>query len=85
MDAERGPPVQRQPLKHRDYEVDLDSRLGKTQVCKYPTIYFVHFSMLFLCYFNTSCCSSYFVNYFCPGFLASSFISIFVGSFSTIT
>jgi len=24
--------VQRQPLKHRDYEVDLDSRLGKTQV-----------------------------------------------------
>lgn len=29
---ERGPPVQRQPLKHRDYEVDLDSRLGKTQV-----------------------------------------------------
>ncbi|CAD6244051.1 unnamed protein product [Miscanthus lutarioriparius] len=32
MCAERGPPVQRQPLKHRDYEVDLDSRLGKTQV-----------------------------------------------------
>ncbi|XP_066356458.1 uncharacterized protein [Miscanthus floridulus] len=29
---ERGPPVQRQPLKHRDYEVDLDSRLGKTQI-----------------------------------------------------
>jgi len=29
---ERGPPVQRQPLKHRDYEVDLESRLGKTQV-----------------------------------------------------
>ncbi|KAH9305837.1 hypothetical protein KI387_010241, partial [Taxus chinensis] len=26
------PPVQRQPLKHRDYEVDLVSRLGKTQV-----------------------------------------------------
>jgi len=25
--------VQRQPLKHRDYEVDLESRLGKTQVC----------------------------------------------------
>eukprot|EP01018_Ginkgo_biloba_P025123 Gb_16340 [translate_table: standard] len=24
-------PVQRKPLKHRDYEVDLDSRLGKTQ------------------------------------------------------
>ncbi|CAA0815613.1 Pentatricopeptide repeat-containing protein [Striga hermonthica] len=27
-----GPPVQRKPLKHRDYEVDLESRLGKTQV-----------------------------------------------------
>lgn len=26
------PPVQRKPLKHRDYEVDLGSRLGKTQV-----------------------------------------------------
>ncbi|RZC89757.1 hypothetical protein C5167_035753 [Papaver somniferum] len=24
----KGPPVQRQPLKRRDYEVDLDSRLG---------------------------------------------------------
>jgi hypothetical protein len=32
-DADRGPPVQREPLKHRDYEVDLESRLGKTQVC----------------------------------------------------
>uniref|UniRef100_A0A453D3U4 U1-type domain-containing protein n=2 Tax=Aegilops tauschii subsp. strangulata TaxID=200361 RepID=A0A453D3U4_AEGTS len=30
--SDRGPPVQRQPLKHRDYEVDLESRLGKTQV-----------------------------------------------------
>ncbi|KAJ3669296.1 hypothetical protein LUZ60_011246 [Juncus effusus] len=29
---DKGPPVQRQPLKHRDYEVDLESRLGKTQV-----------------------------------------------------
>ncbi|THG09572.1 hypothetical protein TEA_022242 [Camellia sinensis var. sinensis] len=28
----KGPPVQRKPLKHRDYEVDLKSRLGKTQV-----------------------------------------------------
>nr|GLL29440.1 zinc finger matrin-type protein 2 [Ipomoea trifida] len=28
----RGPPVQRKPLKQRDYEVDLESRLGKTQV-----------------------------------------------------
>ncbi|CAL5341109.1 unnamed protein product [Camellia sinensis] len=28
----KGPPIQRKPLKHRDYEVDLDSRLGKTQV-----------------------------------------------------
>ncbi|KAI4349908.1 hypothetical protein L6164_010450 [Bauhinia variegata] len=28
----KGPPVQRQPLKHRDYIVDLESRLGKTQV-----------------------------------------------------
>ncbi|CAN6469171.1 unnamed protein product [Victoria cruziana] len=28
----KAPPVQRKPLKHRDYEVDLDSRLGKTQV-----------------------------------------------------
>ncbi|KAE9446657.1 hypothetical protein RHGRI_031926 [Rhododendron griersonianum] len=27
----KGPPVQRKPLKHRDYEVDLNSRLGKTQ------------------------------------------------------
>ncbi|XP_024032950.1 zinc finger matrin-type protein 2-like [Morus notabilis] len=26
------PPVQRKPLKHRDYEVDLESCLGKTQV-----------------------------------------------------
>lgn len=47
MNAERGPPVQRQPLKHRDYEVDLDSRLGKTQVCKYLTIYFVHLACFF--------------------------------------
>ncbi|GMP63823.1 hypothetical protein CsSME_00025359 [Camellia sinensis var. sinensis] len=30
--AAKGPPIQRKPLKHRDYEVDLDSRLGKTQV-----------------------------------------------------
>ncbi|CAL5378610.1 unnamed protein product [Camellia sinensis] len=30
----KGPPVQRKPLKHRDYEVDLESRLGKTQ-CRY--------------------------------------------------
>lgn len=28
----RGPLVQRKPLKNRDYEVDLTSRLGKTQV-----------------------------------------------------
>ncbi|KAG9155603.1 hypothetical protein Leryth_017029 [Lithospermum erythrorhizon] len=28
----RGPPVQRKPLKQRDYHVDLESRLGKTQV-----------------------------------------------------
>ncbi|KAI3953974.1 hypothetical protein MKW98_017798, partial [Papaver atlanticum] len=28
----KGPPVQRQPLKRRDYEVELNSRLGKTQV-----------------------------------------------------
>ncbi|KAE8732666.1 C2H2 and C2HC zinc fingers superfamily protein isoform 2 [Hibiscus syriacus] len=28
----KGPAVQRKPLKHRDYEVDLESRLGKTQV-----------------------------------------------------
>ncbi|XP_047342219.1 zinc finger matrin-type protein 2-like [Impatiens glandulifera] len=28
----KGPAVQRQPLKHRDFEVDLESRLGKTQV-----------------------------------------------------
>lgn len=28
----KAPPVQRKPLKHRDYEVDLESRLGKTQV-----------------------------------------------------
>ncbi|RDY09378.1 Zinc finger matrin-type protein 2, partial [Mucuna pruriens] len=30
--AAKGPLVQRKPLKHRDYEVDLESRLGKTQV-----------------------------------------------------
>ncbi|CAH2054937.1 unnamed protein product [Thlaspi arvense] len=30
--AAKGPPVQRAPLKHRDYHVDLESRLGKTQV-----------------------------------------------------
>ncbi|XP_068659857.1 uncharacterized protein [Aristolochia californica] len=28
----KGPLVQRKPLKHRDYEVDLSSCLGKTQV-----------------------------------------------------
>ncbi|WMV12101.1 hypothetical protein MTR67_005486 [Solanum verrucosum] len=28
----KGPPVQRKPLKPRDYQVDLESRLGKTQV-----------------------------------------------------
>ncbi|CAI9103504.1 OLC1v1002000C1 [Oldenlandia corymbosa var. corymbosa] len=28
----KGPPVQRKPLKHRDFQVDLESRLGKTQV-----------------------------------------------------
>ncbi|KAG9459595.1 hypothetical protein H6P81_004103 [Aristolochia fimbriata] len=28
----KGPAVQRKPLKHRDFEVDLSSRLGKTQV-----------------------------------------------------
>lgn len=28
----KAPPVQRKLLKHRDYEVDLESRLGKTQV-----------------------------------------------------
>ncbi|RWW30299.1 hypothetical protein GW17_00005107 [Ensete ventricosum] len=33
--SEKAPPVQRKPLKHRDYEVDLESRLGKTQVCCY--------------------------------------------------
>ncbi|RVW97943.1 Zinc finger matrin-type protein 2 [Vitis vinifera] len=32
QEASKGPPVQRKPLKHRDYEVDLESRLGKTQV-----------------------------------------------------
>ncbi|KAG6701297.1 hypothetical protein I3842_08G157900 [Carya illinoinensis] len=28
----RGPPVQKKPLKHRDFEGDLESRFGKTQV-----------------------------------------------------
>ncbi|THU68626.1 hypothetical protein C4D60_Mb08t05860 [Musa balbisiana] len=28
----KAPPVQRKPLKHRNYELDLESRLGKTQV-----------------------------------------------------
>lgn len=32
VDAAKGPPIQRKPLKHRDYQVDLESRLGKTQV-----------------------------------------------------
>lgn len=32
IESAKGPPVQRKPLKHRDYEVDLSSRLGKTQV-----------------------------------------------------
>lgn len=32
FDAAKAPPVQRKPLKQRDYEVDLESRLGKTQV-----------------------------------------------------
>nr|GMD10719.1 zinc finger matrin-type protein 2 [Ipomoea batatas] len=34
----RGPPVQRKPLKQRDYEVDLESRLGKTQFYKCKVI-----------------------------------------------
>ncbi|CAL9153763.1 unnamed protein product, partial [Musa hybrid cultivar] len=29
---EKAPLVQRKPLKHRNYEVDLESHLGKTQV-----------------------------------------------------
>lgn len=41
--AARGPPVQRKPLKHRDYEVDLESRLGKTQVLCLVLIYFLEF------------------------------------------
>ncbi|KAF5739995.1 zinc finger matrin-type protein 2 [Tripterygium wilfordii] len=28
----KAPPVQRKPLKHRDHDVDLESRLGKTQI-----------------------------------------------------
>ncbi|CAG0892912.1 unnamed protein product [Cyprideis torosa] len=28
----KGPPVKRELLRHRDYKVDLDSKLGKTQV-----------------------------------------------------
>ncbi|GMP41678.1 hypothetical protein CsSME_00011692 [Camellia sinensis var. sinensis] len=35
----KGPPIQRRPLKHRDYEVDLESRLGKTQVDNFVLIY----------------------------------------------
>ncbi|XVF57575.1 hypothetical protein PTKIN_Ptkin06aG0216600 [Pterospermum kingtungense] len=34
----KGPPVQRKPLKHRDYEVDLESRLGKTQAGYYCSV-----------------------------------------------
>ena len=37
--AAKGPPVQRKPLKHRDYEVDLESRLGKTQVSIFVLLY----------------------------------------------
>ncbi|XP_041999554.1 zinc finger matrin-type protein 2-like isoform X1 [Salvia splendens] len=33
-----GPPVQRKPLKHRDYEVYLESRLGKTQAGYYCSV-----------------------------------------------
>ncbi|GKC46887.1 hypothetical protein Tco_1064609, partial [Tanacetum coccineum] len=33
--AVKGPPVQREPLKHRDHEVDLDCCFGKTQVNAY--------------------------------------------------
>eukprot|EP00271_Cylindrocystis_brebissonii_P005993 TRINITY_DN18486_c0_g1_i1.p1 TRINITY_DN18486_c0_g1~~TRINITY_DN18486_c0_g1_i1.p1 ORF type:complete len:212 (+),score=55.68 TRINITY_DN18486_c0_g1_i1:244-879(+) len=29
---DRGPPIQRAPLRQRDFEVNLESRLGKTQV-----------------------------------------------------
>lgn len=39
--AARGPAVQRKPLKHRDFEVDLESRLGKTQVCSFVSISFL--------------------------------------------
>lgn len=41
--AAKGPPVQRAPLKHRDYHVDLESRLGKTQVS------FISLLALFYC------------------------------------
>jgi hypothetical protein len=44
------PPVQRKPLKQRDYEIDLESRLGKTQVCSYlPSLREILF--IFFCYF----------------------------------
>jgi len=67
--AAKGPPVQRKPLKHRDYEVDLESRLGKTQVW-YCQQWITKFNALmvlnecqtsmqyFVKYITTECCRS---------------------------
>lgn len=57
--------MQRKPLKHRDYEVDLESRLGKTQVSICVLSYFhylIWFSVSFILYDKesvvhcTKCC-----------------------------
>ncbi|KAK9725019.1 hypothetical protein RND81_05G116000 [Saponaria officinalis] len=48
----KGPLIQRKPLKHRDYEVDLESRLGKTQVSQLPSyLSWLNFIFFLLTYF----------------------------------
>ena len=48
--------MQRKPLKHRDYEVDLESRLGKTQVCSFVSVSFLElFFFLNVCLGHFAC------------------------------
>lgn len=44
--------MQRKPLKHRDYVVDLESRLGKTQVSSSFFFFLVHFFMFVSFFFK---------------------------------